>query len=413
MSIENKSNNKHSKHILRQDTAKTDGSSSKNYFSSLADKYSKASHILYIALLVCFILTLVFNSKILTYDNFSYFLKDINTAAEIASSNYNSISYSNDNLRITKGFRGGIITASTTDMAIYNATGKKSLHINESFVKPQISVSKKYAIIYDQGGNKYSIYNSFSRVHNAKISHSISFITVADNGWYAIVSKDNEHTSAVYLYDDDFNLRNSYLFSSKFVFSVSINEKGNRIAIVNTESAPTGDGFMTSVLICDPGKNASRAEIKLGNGIPFGSSFASNELINIVCSDGLYVLNENNGELKNKYEFKNNYAKKLSMSPDGCAIVFADNQGTITNLIFVFDENGYLVYNTVINGGISDIEYKDKNVFINLNEAIIRINVKNGIQTSVPLFEKGTDVIVYDSNNILLCCQTKAKYINF
>ena len=49
MSIENKSNNKHSKHILRQDTAKTDGSSSKNYFSSLADKYSKASHILYIA----------------------------------------------------------------------------------------------------------------------------------------------------------------------------------------------------------------------------------------------------------------------------------------------------------------------------------------------------------------------------
>ena len=108
---------------------RTNGASdvNNNYFSSLAEKYSKASHILYIALAVCFILTLIFNSRILTYNNFSYLFKDFNTAAEIASSNYNSISYSNDKFRTTKNFRGGIITASTTDMAIYNATGKKSL----------------------------------------------------------------------------------------------------------------------------------------------------------------------------------------------------------------------------------------------------------------------------------------------
>ena len=216
--------------IFSTNNEKDSGQVKKNYFSSLADKYSKASHILYIALLVCFILTLIFNSKILTYNNFNYLFKDINAAAEIASNNYNSISYTNDELRTTKSFRGGIITASTSDMAIYNATGKKTLHINESFTAPEIAVSQKYAVIYDQGGNKYSVYNSFSRVYNAKTSHSISSVTVADNGWYAVVSKDNEHTSAVYLYDDDFNLRNSYLFATKYVFSVSINTKGKLYA---------------------------------------------------------------------------------------------------------------------------------------------------------------------------------------
>ena len=51
---------------LHSDTAsntniKTDTTQSgKNYFASMADKYSKVSHILYIALAVCFIATLVF-----------------------------------------------------------------------------------------------------------------------------------------------------------------------------------------------------------------------------------------------------------------------------------------------------------------------------------------------------------------
>ena len=46
-----------------------------NYFSSLADKYSKISHILYISLAVFFIATLILNAKLLTYSNFNYLLK--------------------------------------------------------------------------------------------------------------------------------------------------------------------------------------------------------------------------------------------------------------------------------------------------------------------------------------------------
>ena len=386
---------------------------SKNYFSLLADKYSKASHILYIALLVCFVFTLVFNSKILTYNNFSYLFKDLNAAAEIASGNYNSISYANDKLRTTKAFRGGIVTASTTDMAIYNATGKKSLHINENFVLPEIAVSQKYAIIYDQGGNNYSIYNSFARVHNAKTPHSISNVTVADNGWYAIVSKDNEHTTAVYLYDDDFNLRNSYLFATKYVFSISINATGNRIAIICAEASPNGDGYLTSVIICDPGKDSSRAEISLGKGIPFGSSFTDNEMLNVVCSDALYVLSENNGEIKNKYEFEKKNANKMSVGSAGCAIAFSDNKGKVSTTLLVFNANGDAIYSGVIDGGISDMEYIEGSVFVTRSDTVTKIDIKSGKLTEIQTYEKGTDIIVYDENNILLCCQTKAKYIKF
>lgn len=402
--------NEKNNNILPQEES---GKNEKNYFSSVLDKYSKASHILYIALVLCFVFTLVFNSKILTYNNFNYLFKDVNTAAEIASNNYNSISYSNDKLRITKGYRGGIITASTTDMAIYNATGKKTLHINEKFVLPEIAVSQKYAVIYDQGGNNYSIYNSFARLHNEKTAHPIRLVAVADNGWYAVVSGDNEHTSVVYLYDDDFNLRNSYSFASKYVFSVSINAKGNRIAIVSTEASSSGDGFLTSVMICDPGKDSSRAEIVLGEGLPFVSAFSENESLQVVCADAIYTLNENNGEIRSSFEFSSKSARKISVGSAGCVIAFSEKQSAVVNSLLVFDENGDLIYEDVISGGIADIEYIEGYVFINHNDSVTRIDIQSGSETTHLTFEKGSGIIVYDADNILLCCQTKAKYIKF
>ena len=192
---------------------------------------------------------MLFNAKLFTYDNFNYLLKDIDTAFDVAKKNYNSISYTNDDLRVTKSFRGGIITASTTEMAIYAATGKKTLHINENFVSPEIASAQKYAIVYDLGGNNYSVYNSFTRVYHSKTEYSISSVTVADNGWYAITTKDNEHTSVVNLYNEDFKLKNTFYFATKYVFSVSINSKGNRIAIVTVGADERGDKFETNIMI--------------------------------------------------------------------------------------------------------------------------------------------------------------------
>lgn len=383
----------------------------KNYFSSLANKYSKASHILYIALAVCFVITLLFNSRLLTYNNFSYLIRDLNTAAEVASENYNSIPYANNEQRITKKFRGGIITASTSDMAIYTATGKKTLHLNESFVSPQIVASQKYSIIYDLGGNKFSVYNSFTRVHTEKMQFPISFATVGDNGWFAIVSKDNTHTSVVYLYDDDFNLKCTYSYASKYVFSASINDRGNRIAIVTTEADVSGEKFHTRVEIYEPKKTEPRATSRISAGLPCGSCFTDDGALQLLCTDGLYIINENNGTLKNKFNFNSQKVRKSSLTKDGCAVVISNNKGTIENTVIVFNKSGNSIYNNEISNGIFDIELFEDNVFINQSDSISKINIKNGKTSTVSVFEKGFDIIVYDSNNVLLCCQTKAKYI--
>ena len=58
-------------------------------------------------------------------------------------------------------------------------------------------------------------------------------------------------------------------------------------------------------------------------------------------------------------------------------------------------------------------EYEDakKNIFINQTDSLLKINVKNGKESTTQVFDKGSDIIVYNENNILICCQTKAKYL--
>ncbi len=385
---------------------KTEGSA---YFRSVAGKYKKASRVFYIALAAVFALTLLFNAKLLTYTNFNYLIRDLNSAAQVAADNYNSISYTNDEMRVSKNYRGGIITVSSTDMAIYTATGRKTLYMNESFVSPEIAVSKKYAIVYDLGSTKFNVYTSFAKVHTQTLEYPISFVSVADNGWFAVVSKDEAHTSVVYLYDDDFKLKNTFFYGSEYTFLAALDPDGDRIAIVKSKTSL--DKFNTSVSISIPGKSNAVFDVSVSEGIPYGGSFLENGDFQLVCTDGYYILDSSSGKLINKYNFSGNLANHVSLNDSGCAVSLTANSGTVRNSVLVFDKKGNIVYNTNIDQGIIDLEYFDAHLFINHGDNISKINIKNKKITTVNISEAGDDIIIYDNGNILLCCKTKAKYI--
>ena len=380
-----------------------------NYFSVVSNRYKTASRAIYILLVVVFAVTLLFNSKLLTYTNFNYLLRDLSSAAEAASDNYSSISYTNDETRVVKSYRGGIITASSTNMAIYTATGRKTLYLNESFSSPEIVTSKKYAIIYDLGGNKYSVYNSFAKVGSEIINYPISMVSVADNGWFAVVSKDAEHNSVIYLYDDDLKLKSTYSFSSSYVFDVDINSKTGKIAIVKSKTDL--DKFSTSLMICELGKTEALFDIMVSSGVTYGGSFLSNGKFQLVCTDGYYMINENNGTIVKNYSFEGLNSNRISLTPEGCAISLKNNGISVNNKILVFDKKGELVYNTNINDTIMDMEYYNGYVFVYQNNLISKIDIKDNKTTTEKISENGTDIIIYDNNNILLCCETKAKYL--
>ena len=213
------------------------------------------------------------------------------------------------------------------------------------------------------------------------------------------------------MYDDDCHHRNTYYFASKYVFATAINPKGNRIAMLMTESV--GDKYSTSVMICEPGKDEKRSETVFSSGLPMGCCFTENGQIQVVCTDGVYFLDENDGSVKKNHTFDGtDEIKRVSITSDGVAVAMSTQSNVAESRILVFDKKGNMTYNDTVTGGMTDMEYYDGYVIINQNTSIIKINVKDGKRTSVKTAEGGNDIIVYDSGNILLCYRTKAMYVN-
>ena len=164
-------------------------------------------------------------------------------------------------------------------------------------------------------------------------------------------------------------------------------------------------------MICEPGKSDKRSEITFSGGLPYGCIFTEDGNIQVVCSDGMYLFDPNSGAIINDYPFVNSNISRISMTNDGIAVTVSGQLGVASNVIFIFDKNGNIIYNIMIDGGIIDMEYKSEYLFINRSTSIERINIKNNERKSSKITEEGADIIIYDSGNILVCCPTKAIYI--
>ena len=70
-----------------------------------------------------------------------------------------------------------------------------------------------------------------------------------------------------------------------------------------------------------------------------------------------------------------------------------------------------MLYNTIIENSIVDMEYDNGYIFVNQSSHIMKINVKKDEKKTYKISDDGKDIIIYDSGNMLLCCPTKAMYI--
>ena len=102
---------------------------------------------------------------------------------------------------------------------------------------------------------------------------------------------------------------------------------------------------------------------------------------------------------------------RVSLTAKGGAVSSSAKNGIANNRILVFDKKGEMTFTTELEGGLVDMEYYDGYVFVNQSNSVVRMNVKDGKRTTVRTNDSGTDIIVYDSGNILLCYRTKATYI--
>ena len=366
------------------------------------------SRIFAIALLCIFlVVVIVFGGSTVAYDNVYYMFRDIAYINSFAESRPESLNYSRpfENQDFTT-FKNGLAVVGDSEIKLFTSTGRSTMVKGIDYTNPKICASNSTVLVYDQGRKSFSIYNSFVSLYNVTLDYPISSASMASDGSFCVVTRNDEYGSVVRIYDEKCRLE-SEIMKNDYVISVDMS--GNSVSILSLNAK--GGESVTYLTVVERGRDKERASVEIKGAMPYTVSFISDNRVVAVCTDAAYVY-DLNGKLQNKYVFPSKL-NNMSVNEGGFALLFGDNDANAGYQLQVFGENGNLVNSFKLSGQISDIEISGNYVYLMLDTEIRRIDTIFGTVSSVKFSEDGAELVSFDDGSVMACTDTVAYYISF
>ena len=185
------------------------------YYAAIARGYHLAQLTLFGILTGFIIISMLIRSDDITYENFFYLFKDIHAAVDSADVSFTTLVYNADETQDYATYRGGLAVAGESGLTVFSATGRQTMVQTLNMTTPHLLTSSRCILVYEQGGNEFSLYNSFARITAGKSADPISCAAISDSGWFALASQSGT-SSKIAVYDKHSDLKTEH-FKNGFI----------------------------------------------------------------------------------------------------------------------------------------------------------------------------------------------------
>ena len=378
------------------------------YYERVSERLGVFQVILYFSLFAFVVLSFFSNTELITYQNFYRFFKDLNASVEgVDVINTDSVSYPTDTEQSFTLYRNGLAVAGNHSVTIFTAAGRQTVSKTVSYQHPVAVGTGKYLLVYELGGVKYSLYNSYTQVYAGETAYPISGAAVSDSGMYALISSSVQYVSEVYLYNDNFTLINRYARSG-YVTDVAINEKGTLLALLTSD---THDGvFSTEVALCEPGEREFKATADVGTAIGLSCVFTEGNTLSVLTAEGVYALNQN-GRVLRSHSFDGLTLACASCTADGITVALRDSVMSTEDTVILFGKDGRLLFKERFAEGTTQISRSGSTAFLLSSDGIRAVRGGNGTSSFYPTQVGAKIMLAIGRDEVLLCTAKKAEYV--
>lgn len=365
--------------------------------------------LLVILLVISIALGLIFSHGRFKIDNIYYMSRDIaymNSYSEKSANilNYTKAQQSGDFCL----YKNGLAVACNSEIKLFNATGRVTLTSGDIFASPVIVTSNKNFIVYDLGGSKLSVYNSFKRLRTMTFEGSIADVSMSENGNFAVAVKSQDYNSVIHLYNDSCEEISSYS-SNKYTVATCMSSDGKYIAAVG---ATASNGSMSAQLtVLKKNKGKIYTQIDIGTLTPYTCEMLDDDRIAVICSDRVCVYSFK-GKLTGEYIYPDSRLSYISSSNDSLSLMFEDDLVNGQNTLTVLNKNGKDVYSGAINGTFTDMQMYGDYVFLLTNNGISRFNYKTKITTFNQSENTFGKILACNGSRVLLCTDSYGIYFD-
>lgn len=231
-----------------------------------------------------------------------------------------------------------IAMLSNTSLTVFNGTAKEMTNRAHNLSNPMMKVNGGRAILYDMGGNKYSVDTISKNIRSCKSESAIMSGDVSENGVYGLVTESVDYLSEMTIYNKNGSEKYKYYFSEYYISDISINRNGTN-AVVSGVASKNG-GLKSIVYVFDFKSDVPKMTFEYDENMIMCVEFMENGNICVIGDKSAGVINMWTGKKQdfdydakiltcynvNKYE-----GIQLSLSSVGegqnCEIVLLDRNG--------------------------------------------------------------------------------------
>ncbi len=320
------------------------------YYAKISKRY-RALGALVMAVLVLYIsFIIMFFGEYITYDNLKYLARDLGSVAEDNGGMFEGIMYSAGEDAEFSLFREGVSVSDTNSYRYYDAEGILLIDEEKNFADPQMVVGGKYLLLYDLGGNGYSIFNKLTCVIDRETDGRLVTGDIAQNGEYILVMRSRETKFVVEYYNASFKKTMS-IYKDNYVMEADISENGEYIVICS--AIPSETDFDCEIDLCAVGETQSRFTVRLAHTLPLDVQSTEDGFI-VLCDNGLYRY-DFSGNLKWEKKFSGMTLEYADIGEGRIAVVGSVNAIASENRVLVLDLSGNVLLDAVRSDRINGV----------------------------------------------------------
>ena len=375
------------------------------YYESVATAFRYAKFIVLFLTVIFVMFILSFFREEVSIENFQYMLKYI-TSEDSSLITTQKIHYPTSDSKALDLFAGDFVSAGTGGVSLYDTHGNTVLEIDDTFSNPVFTIGKKYGLCYDLSGYSYIVFNTFSKLKGEELDFPISDAVMADNGSYAILTKNREYRTVINIYDSDYDLI-SRVYKDKFTFDIDLSQK--QLLYVTAEALDSS--YLTEVNVLNIKSESEIRVVSLYNEFPLAVKFIGDSIA-VITDKALRFYNSEFEEIS-AYSFSSQSPGGFVFSDTYVMLYFEKNTIGSKNEIKLYSKNGEFLFSSMLSGKVNSLDINGEYAILYTNDLVHRINISDKTLVSSKIDTGAEKAMLQSDSTVLVCYKNYARLLDF
>lgn len=308
------------------------------------------------------------------------------------------VSFISNDIITCESFSSRIFVLTKKMLTCLRNDGKPMFSETFTLVKPELTVSEKYGLVYDRASSKYFIFNTNGIVREGTTEdnrHVIS-ATIDNKGNCAFSTKSDDSACRVYLVSKNGEVRYIWSCAEEYVVSLDISTDGKEI-LCGSIGAFNGDIITKLYSLNIKSEDKEKSFTVNGSGC-VGVSFYGKDKAIVNCLDKRVVMDlrtEDGAPTSAEYTTD---ATFISSDFNGYTAVVTDKINSFDkDEITLLDKNNSVVYKSDIPKGVIDVRVIGKKVYCLTDDSVLYLSSKGKIKDEVKCESRADGIVISSS----------------